>query len=336
MVIQNCILHGLTLILAVVAGACPAEAPKGGAPMWNPLTPEEESVIAHKGTEWPFTGKYTNTFEKGTYTCKRCNAKLFESSSKFESECGWPSFDDQIPGAVKWIPDADGARTEIQCAACGAHLGHVFNGEHLTAKNTRYCVNSISMNFVPAGQALAGSRPGLAQEKTERAVFAAGCFWGVEYYFKQAPGVKSVTVGYTGGHTEHPTYEEVCTGKTGHFEAAEVVFDPNKTTYEKLAVLFFEIHDFTQANGQGPDVGPQYRSAVFYASEQQRQTAEYLIGLLKTKGYGVRTRVMPLGRFWPAERYHQDYYAKTGGSPYCHFRRPVFAAPTAPKAATGR
>lgn len=116
---------------------------------WNKLTKEEEDVIVKKGTEYPGTGKLLNNKEKGTYTCKRCNAALYRSESKFESECGWPSFDDEIPGAVKRIPDADGSRTEIVCANCGAHLGHVFFGEGFTAKNTRNCVNSISMNFVP-------------------------------------------------------------------------------------------------------------------------------------------------------------------------------------------
>ncbi|MBN1436389.1 MAG: bifunctional methionine sulfoxide reductase B/A protein [Sedimentisphaerales bacterium] len=281
--------------------------------MHKKLTAEEEQVIVHKGTERPFTGRYYDHFEKGYYTCRRCGARLFEHTAKFASDCGWPSFDDQIEGAVKQVPDADGVRTEIVCANCDGHLGHVFVGEKLTPNNTRYCVNSISLDFV-------------ALDETEqgRAIFASGCFWGTEYHFQRAAGVISTRVGYTGGIRDNPTYREVCTGATGHAEAVEVVFDPSKTSYEKLVKLFFETHDFTQLNRQGPDIGLQYRSAVFYLDEQQKETALAMVAILKQKGYDVKTEVCPAGKFWPAEQYHQDYYEKNGKTPYCHVYKKVF------------
>jgi len=283
--------------------------------MYKKLTAEEERVILHKGTEAPFTGTYNKHFKEGVYTCKQCGEELFDSDSKFSSNCGWPSFDDQIKGKVKKQPDADGVRTEIVCTNCGGHLGHVFVGEQLTPKNTRYCVNSISLDFVAEGQ---------EPSRTGRAIFASGCFWGTEYHLQKVPGVLSTTVGYTGGHVDNPTYKQVCTDKTGHAEAVEVIYDPSKTSYEQLARLFFETHDFTQLNRQGPDVGKQYRSAVFYLNEEQKTTTAKLIATLKKKGFDVKTELTPAGKFWPAELYHQDYYKKNGKTPYCHIYRKIF------------
>ena len=276
---------------------------------WRTLTPEETRVIVNKGTERPFSGKYETSSLDGVYTCRRCGAALYRSADKFNSGCGWPAFDDAIPGAVRQQPDADGRRTEILCARCGGHLGHVFTGEKLTARDVRHCVNSISMDFIPAA--------GL-DKQFQKAVFAGGCFWGVEYFLQQAKGVIKATSGYTGGQTENPTYKEVCTGRTGHLEAVEVLFDPEATIYEELLKLFFEIHDPTQTDGPGPDLGEQYHSAVFYFDDAQKATAEKLIGQLKSKGYNAATVLRPATKFYPAEGYHQDYYFKSGKRPYCH------------------
>lgn len=282
---------------------------------YNKLTPEEERVIIKKGTEMPYTGEYYNNKEVGTYTCRQCGAALYRSEDKFDSHCGWPSFDDEIDGAVKRIPDADGRRTEIVCANCGGHLGHVFLGEGFTDKDTRHCVNSISMKFIPADQ---------KANKTETAIFASGCFWGTEYYLQKAKGVKSTTVGYTGGHVKNPSYKEVCTGRTGHAEAVKVEFDPGVISYEELARLYFETHDFTQVNRQGPDIGEQYRSVIFYTSEKQKEVAEKLVEQLSKKGFKVATSIEKAGEFYDAENYHQDYYSKSGGTPYCHIKREIF------------
>ena len=280
----------------------------------NPLTEAEAAVIIHKGTERPFSGKYLNNKESGVYTCKRCDAPLYQSEDKFDSECGWPSFDDEIENAVKRVPDADGRRTEIVCANCGAHLGHVFEGERFTDKNIRHCVNSISMNFVPK----------ISEVKLDTAIFAAGCFWGVEYYFQKANGVVSTQVGYIGGKTQNPIYQEVCYENSGHAEAIEVVFDANKISFDDLCKLFFEIHDFTQVNRQGPDVGEQYRSEIFYLNEQQKTSAQKWMDILKDKNYKVATKLTSASTFWKAEEYHQEYYTKKGGVPYCHSRKKIF------------
>ncbi|MBP7103309.1 MAG: bifunctional methionine sulfoxide reductase B/A protein [Bacteroidales bacterium] len=270
------------------------------------LTEEEKRVILGKGTEAPFSGQYNDFFEAGTYVCKQCGSPLYHSSDKFSSHCGWPSFDDEIKGAVKRIPDADGRRTEIVCANCGGHLGHVFLNEGLTDKNVRHCVNSISLVFKPA-------------EKEEGiAIFAGGCFWGVEHLMQRQKGVISVENGYTGGSTENPTYEQVCSDIGGHAEAVRIVYDPQVTDFETLATLFFEIHDPTQLNRQGPDVGIQYRSEIFYLSDNQKKIAEKLIDILKSKGYDVKTKLTKASTFYPAEVYHQDYYQRKGTLPYCH------------------
>jgi len=279
------------------------------------LTPEEKKVILSKATERPFTGKYDHFNEEGTYSCKQCGKLLYRSTDKFDSGSGWPSFDDEIPGAIKRVEEADG-RTEIICAHCGAHLGHIFLGERLTAKNARHCVNSISLEFIPKDEK--------KENKTEIAIFAGGCFWGVEYQMKQLPGIISVQSGYTGGTTSNPSYEEVCRHQTGHAESVKIIFDPSKVSYEILAKRFFEIHDPQQVSGQGPDIGDQYRSEIFYTTPEQKEIALKLIKLLQEKGYKITTQVTSASTFWPAEDHHQNYYAKNGKKPYCHTYKKIF------------
>ncbi|NQV16051.1 bifunctional methionine sulfoxide reductase B/A protein [bacterium] len=273
---------------------------------YNKLTPDEERVIVNKGTEKPYSGKYEHHEEKGVYTCKRCDTPLYRSADKFDAQCGWPSFDDEIPGAVKRVKDADGRRTEILCAKCDGHLGHVFLGEGFTPNNTRHCVNSISLNFEPL------------ELQMEKAIYASGCFWGVEYQLQKIKGVISTSVGYTGGSVPNPSYKQVCTGLTGHAEAVEVLYNPAEVSYEELTKIFFETHDPTQIDGQGPDIGDQYRSEIYYFSDEQKQTAEKLIATLEKKGLNVVTALTPATTFYDGEEYHQDYYLKSGGTPYCH------------------
>lgn len=297
----------ILLYLSVIVLTFQAHAKELKTLELNPLTKQEQRVIVDKGTEMPFSGKYYKFTEDGTYLCKRCNAPLYKSTSKFDSSCGWPSFDDAIKGAIKKVPDADGRRVEIVCANCNAHLGHVFVGEGLTDKNTRYCVNSISLNFEKA-----------AIQNYKKAYFAGGCFWGMEYHFEKLAGVLSVDSGYIGGKVKNPSYKDVSSGTSGHFEAVEILYDPTKVSYETLAKLFFEIHDPTQQDGQGPDRGSQYLSAVFTSDESEKKTITKLITLLKTKGFNVSTKVYSANTFYKAEEHHQDYYKKNGRTPYCH------------------
>lgn len=270
---------------------------------YNTLTSQEAYVILEEGTESPFSGKYHDFKGEGVYLCKQCDEPLFDSKSKFDSGTGWPSFDDALPGAIKEVPD--GSLTEIECSNCGGHIGHVFRGERFTAKNTRHCANSLSLNF-------------MAQGNEERAIFAGGCFWGVEHHLEAMPGVIDAVSGYIGGRTRKPTYKEVSYEDTGHAEAVEVTYDSARVSYEEIAKMFFETHDPTQLNRQGPDVGSQYRSAVFYINDEQKRITEELIAQLRGKGLDVVTEVVPAGTFWDAEEYHQDYYVKTGKEPYCH------------------
>ncbi|MCK5823988.1 MAG: bifunctional methionine sulfoxide reductase B/A protein [Ichthyobacteriaceae bacterium] len=278
----------------------------------NELNSEEKRVIISKGTEYAFSGIYDKFYEEGVYTCKQCDAPLYNSTSKFNSQCGWPSFDDEIDGAVKRIADADGRRTEIVCANCGGHLGHVFLNEGYTSKNTRHCVNSVSMNFVEN------------QDKYKKALFASGCFWGTEYWMEKQEGVISVVSGYTGGTIDNPTYNLVSSGNTNHAETVEVTYNPDLISYNDLVKMFFETHDPTQQNKQGPDIGTQYRSAIFYLSDEQKEIAEKYKNILIDKGYNVVTEITKASKFYDAEDFHQNYYNNKGTMPTCHVYKAKF------------
>ncbi len=281
------------------------------------LSAFEKAVLVDKATERPFAGELLDAKGEGVFACRLCGAELYRSKDKFESHCGWPSFDDEIPSAVRRIPDADGRRIEIVCASCGGHLGHVFEGEGMTPKNTRHCVNSVSLVFKSEEEA--STDPDRA-----KAYVAGGCFWGVEHYLQQLDGVESVVSGFMGGHVMRPDYYDVVRGDTGHLETVEVIYDPVRISYASIIKRFFGIHDPEQTNGQGPDIGSQYLSAVFVSSEAEANVVAELIGKLEANGYTIATQVLAKKEFFAADEGHQDYYEKKGTTPYCHGYVPRF------------
>jgi len=283
----------------------------------NQLNEAEKRVILEKGTEAPFSGEYGKFDGEGLYVCRQCENYLYRSDDKFDSGCGWPSFDDEVDGSVLKTTDADGQRTEITCNRCDGHLGHVFVGENLTEKNTRHCVNSVSMKFIEVGEI----------KKMETIYLGGGCFWCIEAVFKMINGVQSVTSGYVGGDKDNPTYEEISVGDTGHVEIVKVSFDPVQVSLEKILDVFFDSHDPTTLNKQGNDVGTQYRSAIFCESGEQLNAVEnYIenkqsefkdpivteIAILSDVGSGDAK-----GKFYSAENYHQEYFKNNSSQPYC-------------------
>ena len=281
------------------------------------LTPEERRILLGRGTERAFCGGLLENKEQGNYTCRLCGLPLFSSEAKFTSGTGWPSFFQPAdPRHVHQERDTSGGivRSEIRCARCGSHLGHVFeDGPPQTG--LRYCVNSAALRFYGRGVQLPlESRP----IQAETAYFAGGCFWGIEDRFQQVSGVLAAVSGYMGGTTPSPTYEQVCSGKTGHAEAVRVTYDPTQATYRQLVELFFKFHDPVQLNRQGPDIGTQYRSGIFVANDAQlTQAKAYIDELQRADSFRDRrivTQVEPAARFYEAEEYHQDYHAKHGGS----------------------
>jgi peptide methionine sulfoxide reductase msrA/msrB len=283
----------------------PTKVRKTDAEWKQSMTPEQYKVMIQCGTEAPFSGRYNDFWEKGSYLCAACGAVLFTSETKYEHGTGWPSFSAPFAEAnVEYREDSSLGmlRTEVRCSACGAHLGHVFD-DGPAPSGRHYCINSAAMIFQAAG----------AEAKTEVAAFAAGCFWGVEYKLSRLEGVLSTAAGYAGGSVRNPTYKQVCGDDTGHAEAVQVTFDPAKISYEALVRKFFALHDPTQLNRQGPDVGTQYRSVIFVHGPAQKAAAEKVKADLEKDGIyrgRIVTEIAPAGEFWRAEEYHQKYFEK--------------------------
>lgn len=287
------------------------------------LDPEVYKVTQKAGTEAPFCGTLLDNHKDGTYVCVVCGLPLFSSEHKFNSGTGWPSFYREFdPEHVSRKRDlAYGmVRTEINCARCSSHLGHVFDdGPRPTGE--RHCLNSASLVFHEKGQPLP---PESQPVKLETAYFAGGCFWGIEHYFQQGPGVIDAASGYMQGHVDNPTYKQVSYTDTGHAETVKVIFDAKRISYRRLLQAFFDMHDPTELDRQGPDVGSQYRSGIWTANDDQQREAEAYVKELQASGrFGARkivTQVEAAKTFWPAEDYHQDYVATTGRA--CHVANP--------------
>jgi peptide methionine sulfoxide reductase msrA/msrB len=330
--------HAQTADLSVYAASSMKEFKKPGeTELKRKLSSEQFAVTQKCGTEPPFRNAYWDNHKPGLYVDVVSGEPLFSSLDKFDSGTGWPSFARPVKGTdivEKKDSDLGMVRTEVRSKAADSHLGHVFDDGPSDKGGLRYCINSAALKFIPLEEM---NRAGYGQylepfvkaglikaPMQETAILAGGCFWGMEEIIRKIPGVIKTTVGYSGGTTPDPTYEEVCTGGTGHAESIEVVFDSSRLSYETLLDYFFRMHDPTTLNRQHNDVGTQYRSAIFYNSETQKKTAESVKARWDKSGKfdrPITTQITAAGKFYSAEEYHQKYLVKHPGGYTCHVLR---------------